>query len=133
MQYSRCLFVAFLVSTTGWSQAQTPESPGHTTLAAEKVEGRWITEFELRIRGESWDWFAPASGGNDYGYAHARLRARLGYKVPDEWEGLLEVQDVQMLGLPGHSVGAGSVGQMGLGASLFAHSGLTSLDTSGIR
>lgn len=93
----------------------------------------WITEFDMRIRGESWDWFAPPSGGNDYSYAHARLRARLGYRVPKEWEALVEVQDVQMLGLPTTAIGPGAIGQMGLGGILYGHSGRTSLNTAGVR
>lgn len=135
MRYPWCILIGFCLSTATWSQAQTPASDGagNTTVTSTDAEGRWITEFEMRIRGESWDWFTPPAGGDDYAYAHARLRARVGYKVPDDWEALLEVQDVQMLGLPTHAVGPGAVGQMGLGGTLYAHTGRVSGNSAGLR
>jgi len=116
-----------LLSGLAWGQPAPEEPPVQTPT------GAWVHEMEFRIRSESWDWFEPVQGGNDYTYAHARLRARLGYRVPKEWEALLEVQDVQTLGVPSTAIGPGAIGQMGIGGILYGHSARASSNTAGIR
>lgn len=120
------LGMVLLVSCLAGAQEPVPPVP------AEPV-GQWITEFDLRMRAESWDWFAPPQGGNDYAYGHARLRARLGYRIPREVEALLEIQDVQMLGLPDQAIGPEGIGQMGLGGILYGHSARVNSNSGGIR
>ncbi|MEW6279900.1 MAG: alginate export family protein, partial [Candidatus Eremiobacterota bacterium] len=96
--------------------------------------GQAIVEGDLRVRSETWDWFtAPGTFTDDYTYAHARLRLRLGYKDPKSFEGMVEVQDVQMIGLPTRAIGPGAIGQMGPGAITFAHAGTQSPNTIGLR
>lgn len=128
---TRTFLVALLCASSGpgWAQPvpSVPEAPPPS------AEEQWITEMDLRIRGESWDWFEPPQGGNAYGYAHARWRARLGYRLPKEWEALIEVQDVQQIGLPTNAIGPGGIGQMGLGGTVFAHTQRASINTAGLR
>ena len=123
------LLAIYLLSGVGWAQEPPPTIPPVPTTAVEQ----WITEFDLRIRAENWDWFAPPQGCNDYAYGHARLRARLGYRIPKEIEALLEIQDVQMLGLPDYAIGPGGIGQMGLGGILYGHSAKVNSNNAGIR
>lgn len=122
---------------SAWCQEVPPEAPvlpaQAPAITEAGPEGRWIHQLELRLRSESWDWFQAPMGDSDYSFGHARLRARLGYQVPGEWEVLTELQAVQAIGIPSQAIGPGPVGQLGLGGTLFAHSNRSSVMTAGLR
>ncbi|MCE7870894.1 hypothetical protein DYH09_11000, partial [bacterium CPR1] len=93
-----------------------------------------ILEGDLRIRAEIWDWFAPVPPlEDDYTFGHGRLRARLGYRNPGSFEGLVELQGVQLVGLPDNAIGPAPIGQMGPGAILYNHAGQSDFSSLGVR
>lgn len=131
---SNFLAILLILASQIIAAEPAPEAPAAPAAPAPaEPSEQWITEFDMRIRGESWDWFSPPSGGDDYAFAHARLRARLGYRIPKEFEALVEIQDVQVLGVPTNAIGPGGIAQMGVGGLLYGHSGRTSINTAGIR
>jgi hypothetical protein len=89
-------------------------------------------EGDLRLQGQAWDWFDPGRGEPDYAFLGARLRARLKYSSPG-LSGLLEVQDVQMSGLPRGAVLPAPAGQMGVGGVYFNHIQASSANSTGVR
>ncbi len=141
----RTLFVSLLLwailSPGAWGQAAppepspsppAPEAPPQPSPSPSPEEA--ILEGDLRIRAEIWDWFAPVPPlEDDYTFGHGRLRARLGYRNPGSFEGLVELQGVQLVGLPDNAIGPAPIGQMGPGAILYNHAGQSDFSSLGVR
>jgi hypothetical protein len=75
----------------------------------------------VRSRLESWDWFGA---GLDSEYTYSGTLVRISFSQQKrlfDWN--LELAAPILLGLPTDAIGAGSIGQMGAGASYFAANG----------
>lgn len=87
-------------------------------------------DLDFRDMNEHWNWFTPPRGGqeHDYGFVGARLRLR-GKWVEERFNALLEMTDVQMAGLPLHSIQPVPVGAMGWGGGYYAYAQRPSINT----
>ena len=106
----------WLVPMTLLAQSAAPApAPAPLKIGDVTVQG------SIRSRVEAWDWF----GANDDSvYTYSGTLIRLGFsqqKKAFDWN--FELAAPILLGLPNDAIGAGSIGQMGAGASYFAANG----------
>ncbi len=80
--------------------------------------GSVIVSGSIRSRFESWNWFEPTSGENQYGYSGNIFRLMMSQsKEQFGWQ--VEVAVPVLLGLPDNATGPGVQGGLGLGANYF--------------
>ncbi|MBI2876997.1 MAG: hypothetical protein HYY20_08960, partial [Candidatus Tectomicrobia bacterium] len=89
-----------------------------------QLNDHWRITGSLRARQELWHWFDPGdlprNDNNTYDFTAFQLRLGLKYQS-DPLEGLVEVQDTRLLGLPSDAGAQAPQGPLGLGAIYFAH------------
>jgi hypothetical protein len=101
----------------GFSIAQQPSSDD----APLKI-GKVVFSGSVRTRTEGWDWFSSGKGENAYGYSETLFRFGFS-ETSDNLDWKAEFAMPVLLALPGHSVDAGSQGQLGFGGTYYAVNG----------
>ncbi len=91
------------------------QPPPAAAPAAFKL-GKVTVTGSFRSRTESWNWFQPDSGDNDYAYSGNILRVGLSQSL-ERWDWNAEFAAPFLLGLPENPIGPGTQGQLGLGAN----------------
>lgn len=99
-------------------------SYGQNTPAGDSTQsGNVVFSGSMRSRLYGWDWFAPASGDNRYGFSGSILRLGVSQNR-DGWTWNAEFALPVLLGLPSNAVGTGpQQGALGFGGNYFTANG----------